>query len=53
MENMKKIFDAWMWGPTSGSDINISLDGRVVAITGANTGVGKETAHEISKKGAV
>ena len=52
MEGLKKKIDSWLWGPTSGSEIDISLDGKVVAITGANTGVGKETAHEISRKGA-
>ena len=51
MEGFRKRFDAWLWGPTSGSDINISLKDKVVAITGANAGVGKETARDISKKG--
>ena len=51
MNQFKKRFDAWLRGPTSGSEAKASLDGRVVAITGANTGIGKVTAHEISKKG--
>jgi len=52
MEGFRKRFNAWMWGPTSGSEIDISLEGKVVAITGANSGIGKVTALELSKKGA-
>ena len=39
-------------GPTKGSDAQVCLEERVVAITGSNTGIGKVTAHELSKKGA-
>lgn len=42
----------WMRGPTTGSDSKVWLEDRVVVITGSNSGIGKVTAHELSKKGA-
>ena len=52
MEQFKKKFDVWLKGPTKGSDAKVCLQDKVVAITGSNTGIGKITAHELSKKGA-
>ena len=41
---------AWMQGPKCLSKRR--LDGKVVVITGANTGIGKECAKELSRRGA-
>ena len=35
----------WMQGPTKGSDNPKKLDGKLVVITGANTGIGKNYSY--------
>lgn len=39
----------WFQGPYCSNAVR--LDGKVAVVTGANTGIGKETARELSRRG--
>ena len=43
------LFRLWMQGPQLKS--NAQLEGKTVVITGANSGIGKITAMDLSKRG--
>ena len=44
---MFQTFQNWMRGSTDGSKNRKKLDGRVAAITGATSGIGKAVAEDL------
>ena len=49
---MFQKFQNWIRGSTDGSKNRKKLDGRVAAITGATSGIGKAVAEDLVKRGA-